>query len=199
MLCSNEGRSWNGPWLLLSETHACLGMGRQWSSAYHLLLQLACVSVAQLCLTLWDPMDCSHPPTPTVSSVPGILQSRILEWVAIFSSRGSSPPRDRAQVSCTVGRFFTIWAANLINSQKMTAKVPSTFSVLFCLVFNHLIEESWVHINFCPSSPLPHPAPPHVFSCQGLSATVLWWISYFDSKILVFLTKQDFSLLLTEL
>ena len=47
--------------------------------------------VAQSCLTLRNPMDCS----PPGSSVHGILQARILEWVAISSSRGSSPPSDR--------------------------------------------------------------------------------------------------------
>ena len=47
--------------------------------------------VAQSCLTLCDPMDCS----PPVSSVHGILQARILKWVAMLSSRGSSRPRDR--------------------------------------------------------------------------------------------------------
>ena len=41
---------------------------------------------------------------------PGILQARILEWVAMPSSRGSSQPRNRTQVSHTAGRFFTIWA-----------------------------------------------------------------------------------------
>ena len=46
--------------------------------------------VAQSCLTLCDPEDCS----PPGSSVPRILQARILEWVAISSSRGSSQPRD---------------------------------------------------------------------------------------------------------
>ena len=40
-------------------------------------------------------------------SVPGILQARMLEWVAISFSRGSSPPRDQTQVSCIAGRFFT--------------------------------------------------------------------------------------------
>ena len=62
--------------------------------------------VLQLFLTLYDPMDCS----PPGSSVHGILQARILEWVAIPLSRGSSWPRDRTQVSCIVGRFFTVWA-----------------------------------------------------------------------------------------
>ena len=53
-----------------------------------------------------DPMDCS----PPSSSVHGILQARIMEWVAISFSRGSSWPRSRTQVSCIAGRFFTNWA-----------------------------------------------------------------------------------------
>ena len=62
--------------------------------------------VAQSCLTLCDPMDCSLPE----SSVHGIFQTRILEWVAISFSRRSSRPRDRTRVSRIVGRCFTIWA-----------------------------------------------------------------------------------------
>ena len=60
--------------------------------------------VAQSCPTLGDPVDCS----PPGSSVHGILQAGILEWVAMPSSRGSPPPRNRTQVFCTVGRFFTV-------------------------------------------------------------------------------------------
>ena len=56
------------------------------------------VKVVQLCLTLYDPTD---------YIVHGILQARILEWVAVPFSRGSSQPGDQAQVSCTAGRFFT--------------------------------------------------------------------------------------------
>ena len=62
--------------------------------------------VAQSCLTLCDLMDCSSPG----SSVHGILQARILEWVAISFSRGSSQPRDWTQVSCIAGRCFNLWA-----------------------------------------------------------------------------------------
>ena len=62
--------------------------------------------VAQSCQTLCNPMNCSLPGT----SVHGILQARILEWVAISFSRGSSQPRARTQVSCIVGRWFTVWA-----------------------------------------------------------------------------------------
>ena len=62
--------------------------------------------VAQSCLTLCDPVDCS----PPGSSVYGILQARILEWVAISFSRGSSQPRDWTRVSCIAGRCFILWA-----------------------------------------------------------------------------------------
>ena len=58
------------------------------------------------CVWLCDPMDCSLPG----SSVNGIFQARILEWVAISFSRKSSQPRDWTQISCIVGRCFTIWA-----------------------------------------------------------------------------------------
>ena len=60
---------------------------------------------------LWDPKDpSSH---PTGSSVHGFLQARILEWVAISSSRGSSQPKNQTHVShifCIAGRFFTYQA-----------------------------------------------------------------------------------------
>ena len=59
------------------------------------LVGMACMC-AQLCLTLWDPMDCSSP----CSSVHGIFQVGIKEWVAISSSRGSSQLRDWTRVSC---------------------------------------------------------------------------------------------------
>ena len=52
-----------------------------------------------------NPMDCS----PLGSSVHGIFQARILEWIAISFSRGSSRPRNPTRVSCIVGRFFTDW------------------------------------------------------------------------------------------
>ena len=57
-------------------------------------------------MSLYDPRDCS----PPGSSVRGIFQARILKWVAIPFSRGSSWSRDWTLVSCTTRRFFTIWA-----------------------------------------------------------------------------------------
>ena len=56
------------------------------------------MKVAQSCPTLCDPFE---------YTVHGILQARILEWVAFPFSRGSSQPRDQTRVSCTAGRFFT--------------------------------------------------------------------------------------------
>ena len=70
-------------------------------------LNIVCVwLVAQSCLTLCDPMDCNLP----ASSVHGISQARILEWIAITSSRGSSRPGTPTWVSWSpalAGRFFT--------------------------------------------------------------------------------------------
>ena len=61
--------------------------------------------VATSCPTLCNPMDCS----PPGSSLHGISQARILEWVAVSFSRGFSWPRGQTQVSCTVGRLFMDW------------------------------------------------------------------------------------------
>ena len=61
------------------------------------------VKVPQLCLTLCDPMDY------------GILQARILEWVAFPFSRGSSQPRDQTQVCHIAGGFFTRWATREVQ------------------------------------------------------------------------------------
>ena len=62
--------------------------------------------VAQSCLTLCDPIDCSVPG----SSLHGIFQAIVLEWIVISFSRGSSQPRAQSRVSRIVGRRFTIWA-----------------------------------------------------------------------------------------
>ena len=78
----------------------------QSSSPFRSLMKVKESEVTQSCPTLCDPMDCSLPG----SSVHGIFQARVLEWVAISFSRGSSQPRDWTQVSRIVGRRFTIWA-----------------------------------------------------------------------------------------
>ena len=66
----------------------------------------ACVQSLHSCLTLCDPVGCN----PVGFSVHGIFPTRMLEWVAMPSSRGSSPPRDRTHISCMsciAGGFFT--------------------------------------------------------------------------------------------
>ena len=67
--------------------------------------------VAQSCLTLCDPMDCS----PPGFSIHEIFQAWVLEWVAISFSRGSSQPRDWTRVSRIAGRRFTIWATREVQ------------------------------------------------------------------------------------
>ena len=64
------------------------------------------MEVAQSCLAFCDPRDCSL----LGSAIHGILQARILEWVAMTSSMGSFPPRDRTLFSHNAGRFFTVRA-----------------------------------------------------------------------------------------
>ena len=78
------------------------------SSSPAFLMMYSAYKFIQLCSIPCDPMDCS----PPGSSVHWILQARILEWVAMPSSRGSFQPRDLTRVSCascTAGRFFTLW------------------------------------------------------------------------------------------
>ena len=97
--------------------------------------------VAQSCLTLCDPMDCS----PSGFSVHGILQARILEWVAIPFSRGSSWLRDRTWISRTVGKFFTIWATRKASS--LYENLPPSHSVFqLSLIFHYqtlLNADTW--------------------------------------------------------
>ena len=79
--------------------------------------------VTQLCPTPCNTMDYSLPG----SSIHGIFQARILEWVAIFFSRRSSQPRDWTRVSCTVGRHFTIWAS------RQVLRAGEISNLVFCL------------------------------------------------------------------
>ena len=77
---------------------------QRWFPSFSVIkLNCCCSLVAKSCLTLCNPMNCS----PPRSSIHGISQARILEWVVISSSRGSSPPRDWTQVSCMAGGFYT--------------------------------------------------------------------------------------------
>ena len=77
------------------------------------------VKVALSCLTLCDPMD---------DTVHGILQARILEWVAFPFSRGSSQPRDRTQVSRIAGRFSTSCITRVIKDNDKLLDVCSYYT-----------------------------------------------------------------------
>ena len=79
------------------------------------------ISITQLCPTLCNPIDCSLPGF----SVHGILQTRILKWVGIPFSRGSSWLRDRTWVSCTAGRFSTVWATREAPSLGLSHHAPA--------------------------------------------------------------------------
>ena len=96
------------------------------------------VLVTQSCLTLCESMDCSLPG----SSVHGILQARLLEWVAILFSRGSSWPKDWMRVSRIAGRFFSVWA---------TKPKPGLPFSPFCntvFVWGHLWEWNGIQLLF---------------------------------------------------
>ena len=86
--------------------------------------------VAQLYSTLCNSMGYSAPG----SSVQGILQARILEWVAISYSRGSSWPRNQTPVSCIAGRFFTILATREAQIKKKALEISQTVKDKYCMI-----------------------------------------------------------------
>ena len=90
-------------------------------------------------------MDCN----PPGSSVIGIFQARILEWVAISFSRVSSRPRDWTRVSCTAGRFFTDWATREAQSVCLSMLMQMQGFILF---YDWVIFHYVYHIFFFYSS-----------------------------------------------
>ena len=106
---------WTSPW---SSSHTAWWLGFTGTGLKNMK-----VKVTQSCPTHCDTMYCSL----TGSSVHRILQARILEWVAVPFSRGSSQPRDQTQVSHIAGKFFTIWA---------TREAPEEHSFLF---YKHMV------------------------------------------------------------
>ena len=103
--------SWRWHFETASHTFVCSPFWALAAFLWFLSPQRGCVpylailsEVPQLCLTLCNPMDYSLPG----SSVHGVFQARVLEWVAISFSRGSSRPRDRTRVSHIAGRRFSL-------------------------------------------------------------------------------------------
>ena len=115
------------------------------------------------CLTLCDPMDGS----PPGSSVHGILQARLLEWVAISFPRGSSWPRDRTQVSHIAGRRFNLWATREGAEKDLRAS---------------LIHQLWILIPSVPYSPF----------CPSINRSVIYWCVTIP-KCVFWLRKQSLS------
>ena len=102
-------------------------------------------SSTNLCLTLWDPMDCSL----LGSSIHGIFQASVLEWVAIFFFRGASRPRDQTNISF-IGRWILQHQRHLGNPNRVIHVVaiciqfPS--SSIMHLRFAHVV--AWVNNSF---------------------------------------------------
>ena len=100
-------------------------------------------------------MDCS----PPGSSVHGILQARIVEWVVIFFSRGSSWPRDQTWVSCIAGRFCTIWATRNVKSLSWIRIFATPWTVAYqappSMGFSR--QECWSTLPFSFPGDLPDP------------------------------------------
>ena len=121
------------------------------------------LTIAQSCPTLCDPMDYTGH---------GILQARILEWVAFPFSRGSSQPRDQAQVSRIAGRFFTSWAIN--QEKKITDKRKkdrldlggSQIRFQTCLTGNSLVVQ-WLRLQ------APNAGGPGLIPGQGTRSHIL--------------------------
>ena len=120
----------------------------------------------QSCLTLYDPMDCS----PPGSSVHGILQARVLKWVAISFSRGSSWPRDQPCIFCVsyFGSWIYLWSLRIYFAvvQFMSDSfLPCGLQLTSFPVPHYLPEFNQVHVRWIgdaiqppqpllPSSPL---------------------------------------------
>ena len=135
-------------------------------------------------------------PWTVVQQVPlsiGILQARIVEWVAMPSSRGSSQPRDWTQVSCIAGGFFTIWA---IQFSSVAQSCPTLWDPMNCStpglpVHHQLPEFTQTHVHqvsdaIQPSHPLLSPSPPAPNPSQH--QTLFQWVnsSHEVAKILEF-------------
>ena len=114
----------------------------------------------QSCLILHDPVDHS----PPGFSVHGILQARILEWVAMPSSRGPAQPRDWTQVSRISGGFFTIWATREVGSICFLweKKIPNLKQLI----------KVWFYLNdrSSPNAPPPQiPTMPLALFCSSMT------------------------------
>ena len=108
-------KSWT--WLKWLSTHIRVHQETE-TRAGILVVKVGKSEVAQSCLTLCNPMGCSIPG----STIHGIFQARVLEWVAISFSRWSSRPRDWTWISRIAGRCFTVWVTREAFSSELNIK-----------------------------------------------------------------------------
>ena len=116
------------------------------SVPYWRLISFKWSEVAQSCPTLCDPMDYSLPG----SSVHGVFQARILEWVVISFSRRSSQSRDWTWVSLIVGRCLTIWATG--KSSSIWVYLGALYSVP--LIYTSVLVPIPWYLDYCTSEVL---------------------------------------------
>ena len=119
--------SWPRNWTRVS----CIA-GRFFTSWATRETQSESVSCSVMSDSAWTGSDCD----PPGSSIPGILQARILEWVAYPFSRGSSPPRNQTGVSCIADRFFTSWACKEAPVHSELVNTLAGFLFFICLTVN---------------------------------------------------------------
>ena len=143
----------------------------------------SCCLATKLFLTLCDPVDSS----PLGCSVHGISQARILEWVAISFSRGSSWPRDKTHVSWLAGGFFTTEPPEKPPQMKLAQSCltlcdPMDYTVHGILQARIL---EWVAISFSRESSQPrdwiqvsHIAGGFFISWATREAQEYWWVAY---------------------
>ena len=109
--------------------------------------------VAQLCPTLCDPMDCSLPG----SSVHRIFQARVLEWVAISFSRGSSQPRDQSRVSCITDKTLYRLSHQGSRSVMSDSAIPWTVAYQASPSMEFSRQGFWSGLPFPSPGDLPDP------------------------------------------
>ena len=157
---------------------------------------VAWLLVAPSCPTLCDPMDCS----PPGSSVHGILQARILEWVTTPFSMRFSQPRDHTWVSRITGRFFTIWAIRRLEIPILYAlwlivkltKVLQAQSPQQCLSFLLMGCASAYSCltNFCATQSCTNSQSWEELARVGGGQVIVWEVHLVPSRILIAMAKE---------
>ena len=155
-------------------------------------LEVKWSEVIQSCLTLCDPMDCSL----SRSSVHGILQARILEWVAISFSRGSSQPRDWTRVSRIAGGRFTIWATREAQDFLEFSQIQNNSFVYVCVslcVCADIAPLMWKEVKIFKMNLYEYPVHHGKFYFQKAgSLNWMFWITlsfWFGSKTALSLSR----------